>query len=52
VPAGVTPTVIASPFIRLYFKRLTERILRDLAVVSYAELSPEISVKTLGVVQL
>ncbi len=52
VPQGVTPTVIASPFIRLYFKRLTERLLRDLAVVSYAELSPEISVKTMGVVQL
>lgn len=52
IPPGVTPTVIASPFIRLYFKRLTERILRDLAVVSYAELSPDISVKTLGVVQL
>lgn len=52
VPQGVTPTVIASPFIRLYFKRLTERLLRDLAVVSYAELSPEIAVKTMGVVQL
>ncbi len=52
MPQGVTPTVIASPFIRLYFKRLTERLLRDLAVVSYAELSPEIAVKTMGVVQL
>lgn len=52
MPQGVTPTVIASPFIRFYFKRLTERLLRDLAVVSYAELSPEIAVKTMGVVQL
>lgn len=52
MPQGVTPTVIASPFIRLYFKRLTERLLRDLTVVSYAELSPEIAVKTMGVVQL
>ncbi len=51
-PAGARPVVIASPWIRLYFKRLTERLMRDLAVVSYAEISPDIAVKTLGVIQL
>lgn len=52
VPAGVKAVVIASPWIRLYFKRLTERLARDLAVVSYAEISPDIAVKTLGVINL
>ncbi|MBX5467168.1 MAG: flagellar biosynthesis protein FlhA [Firmicutes bacterium] len=51
VPAGQRPVVVASPWIRLYFKRLTERLVRDLAVVSYAEIAPEVSVKTLGVIQ-
>lgn len=51
IPAGTRAVVLASPWIRLYFKRLTERLARDLTVVSYAELSPEISVKTLGVIQ-
>jgi len=49
---GQPPVVLASPLVRLYFKRLTERASRDLAVVSYAELAPEISVKTVGVVNL
>ena len=52
VPAGARAVVIASPWIRLYFKRLTERLMRDLAVVSYAEISSDIAVKTLGVIQL
>lgn len=51
-PSGVRAVVIASPWIRLYFKRLTERLMRDLAVVSYAEISSDIAVKTLGVIQL
>jgi len=49
---GQPPGVVAWPRVRLYFKRLTERASRDLAVVSYAELAPEISVKTVGVVNL
>lgn len=52
LPPGVPMTIIASPFIRLYFRRLTERVYRDLAVLSYAELPNEISVTTVGVVQL
>ena len=51
-PSGVRAVVIASPWIRLYFKRLTERLMRDLAVLSYAEISSDIAVKTLGVIQL
>ncbi len=50
LPRGVPPVVIASPVVRLYFKRLTERVMRDLMVVSYAELSPDTAIKTTGVV--
>lgn len=50
LPQGVPPAVVASPVIRMYFKRLTERVARDLTVLSYAELTHDISVKTLGVV--
>jgi flagellar biosynthesis protein FlhA len=50
VPGGQKPVVVASPLVRLYFKRLTERVAPDLTVISYAELSPEIPVKTLGVI--
>jgi flagellar biosynthesis protein FlhA len=52
VPAGTKPAVLASPLVRLYFKRLTERVSPELSVLSYAEVSPEIPVKTLGVVNL
>ena len=52
IPAGTKPAVLASPLVRLYFKRLTERVSPELTVLSYAEVSPEIPVKTLGVVNL
>ncbi|MCY0881877.1 MAG: flagellar biosynthesis protein FlhA, partial [Firmicutes bacterium] len=50
LPSGSPPVVITSPYIRLYLRRLTERGWRDLAVVSYAEIAPEVSVRTTGVV--
>jgi len=52
LPPGVPPTIIASPVIRMYFKRLTERMWQDLSVLSYAELANDIAIKTVGVVQL
>lgn len=52
LPQGAPPTIITSPIIRMYLKRLTERMWRDMAVLSYAELGSEISVKTVGVVSL
>ncbi len=52
LPQGAPPAIITSPVIRMYLKRLTERMWRDMAVLSYAELGSDISVKTVGVVSL
>ncbi len=52
MPQGAPPAIITSPIIRVYLKRLTERMWRDMAVLSYAELGSDISVKTVGVVSL
>ncbi|MGC8490040.1 MAG: FHIPEP family type III secretion protein [Clostridia bacterium] len=52
VPAGTKPAVLVSPLVRLCFKRLTERVSPELSVLNYTEMSPEIPVKTLGVVNL
>ncbi|NMP23070.1 flagellar biosynthesis protein FlhA [Sulfobacillus harzensis] len=52
LPNGAPPTIITSPLVRVYLKRLTERMWRDLSVLSYAELGTDISVKTVGVVSI
>ncbi len=52
LPEGAPPAIITSPLVRVYLKRLTERMWRDLAVLSYAELGTDISVKTVGVVSI
>ncbi|PSR28388.1 MAG: flagellar biosynthesis protein FlhA [Sulfobacillus thermosulfidooxidans] len=52
LPQGVPKVVIASPYVRLYFKRLTERLFKDLTVLSYAEIQSDIGIKTMGVVEI
>lgn len=52
LPAGLPKVVITSPFVRLYFKRLTERLFKDLSVLSYAEIQSDVGIKTMGVVEL
>lgn len=47
---GNQPVVLASPIVRLYFKRMIENTLPDLAVLSYNELEPDLEVKSAGVV--
>ncbi len=49
---GYLPVVLCSPLVRLYFKRLTERVARKLTVLSYSELDPDLQVEALGVVSL
>jgi len=39
VEIGQQPIILASPVVRLYFKRLTEHVLPDLVVLSYNELA-------------
>ncbi len=49
---GNTPVILASPLVRLYFKRITERVLPRLAVLSYNELDPSLEVQTVGMVNI
>jgi flagellar biosynthesis protein FlhA len=47
---GGSPVVLCSPLVRLYFRRLTERVARKLTILSYNELDPDLSVEAVGVV--
>jgi flagellar biosynthesis protein FlhA len=49
---GFQPIVLASPNVRPYFKKLTERSIPDLIVLSYAELEPKVEVQALGMVKI
>lgn len=48
---GKQPIVLASPVVRLYFKRLTEQSIPGLIVLSYNELDPSTEVKSVGMVK-
>lgn len=48
---GKQPIVLASPMVRLYFKRLTEQAIPGLVVLSYNELEPTIEVRSIGMVR-
>lgn len=49
---GYQPIVLTSPAVRLYFKRLSERNFPNLAVLSYNEITPDINVESVGMVNL
>lgn len=49
---GDQPIVLTAPIVRLYFKRLTEQMTRDIIVLSYNELEPSIEIHSVGVVGL
>ena len=48
---GLNPVVLTSPRIRLPFRRLFERNLPDLAVLSYNEILPQLEVEAVGVLK-
>lgn len=52
VQLGQQPIVLASPVVRLYFKRLTEQSLPGLVVLSYNELDPSMEVQSVGMVSV
>jgi flagellar biosynthesis protein FlhA len=45
---GRQPVVLASPVVRLYFKRLTEQAIPGLVVLSYNELDPGMDIQSVG----
>lgn len=47
---GYQPIVLCAPIIRLYFKRLTERAIPHLVVLSYNELGTHVEVQSIGMV--
>ncbi len=49
---GEKMVVLCSPIIRNHFKKLTEKFIPNLVVVSHNELSPETNIRSLGTVRL
>lgn len=49
---GEKMVVLCSPVIRSYFKKLTEKFIPNLIVVSHNELSPDANIRSLGTVRL
>ena len=47
---GTNPVLIASPSIRRHVKKMTERFMPNLAVISHNEIPPNIKIQSLGVV--
>lgn len=49
---GEKMVVLCSPVIRSHFKRLTEKFIPNLIVISHNELSPDANIRSLGTVRL
>lgn len=49
---GEKMVVLCSPVIRRHFRRLTEKFIPNLIVVSHNELSPEVHIRSLGTVRV
>ncbi len=49
---GEKMVILCSPVIRSHFKKLTEKFIPNLVVVSHNELSPESNIRSLGTVRL
>ena len=50
VQLGQQPIVLASPVVRLHFKRIAEQAIPGIVVLSYNELDPELTVQSVGIV--
>ncbi len=48
--AGSAPVLLCTPTIRLHVKRLTERYLPNLAIISHNEIAPHLKVRSVGTV--
>ena len=49
---GYQPVALCSPRIRAHFRRLVERMMSTLAVISYHEIAPGVGLETVGMVTL
>ncbi len=49
---GLTPIILTSPVVRIYFKQLTKQYIPDLIVVSYNEITPNVEIQSIGMVSV
>ena len=49
---GTTPVLLCSPTIRLHVKRLTERYISNLVVLSHNEIAPHLKLRSVGAVSI
>ncbi|WP_213951223.1 flagellar biosynthesis protein FlhA [Tepidanaerobacter syntrophicus] len=49
---GISPIVLTSPMVRVYFKKIVEDYISLVPVLSYNELEPDVEVRSVGVVSL
>ena len=49
---GLTPIIVCSPSVRMFFRKLIESIFPNVIVLSYGELSPKIQIESLGGITL
>ena len=49
---GYQPIVLTSPAVRLYFRKLVERSVAGLIVLSHAEIEQDVEIQILGVVKI
>jgi flagellar biosynthesis protein FlhA len=47
---GKTPIVVCSPIVRMYFKKMTQDYYRDLIVISFNEVEPNVELQSIGMV--
>lgn len=47
---GLPPVVLTAPLVRIYLRKLVEKYLPQLVVISYSELEPDLEVQTEGMV--
>jgi flagellar biosynthesis protein FlhA len=50
VQLGQQPIVLASPVVRLYFKKMVDQTIPGIVVLSYNELDPNLEIQSVGVV--
>ncbi|NLB89429.1 MAG: flagellar biosynthesis protein FlhA [Syntrophomonadaceae bacterium] len=47
---GITPIILCAPVLRIYFKRLVDRFITNLVVLSYNEIDSDVNVEVIGMV--
>jgi flagellar biosynthesis protein FlhA len=52
VQLGKQPIILASPIVRLYFRKLADQAIPGIVVLSYNELDPELEIQSAGVVSI